>query len=336
MIERLESAFRTARHALELVLQHVATVSPGWLVAGVLLYVLHQVVRTRGWFNIIRAAYPDATELRARDVTLAYFAGAGLNGVVPARGGDLVKIYFIRRRAPGTRWSTLIATFVPETLFETAVGTGLVIWAVTQGFIPVPTAPGELPSVDVSLFFQHPFLSTAGAAAAGASLVLVFRAFRRRARGLLGRLRDGLAILERPRDFVYGVVSWQALGRLIRVGSLVCFLAAFALPVTVATVVLVMAAQGSGRIVPIAPASAGLRLAMLSYGLVEVTGGTVDIASITAFSFAVGFTLFLTGFLISVTILSRELGGAPAHSLVKRLSQRLDEPAPDGAPEATS
>ena len=62
---------------------------PGWLIAGVLLYVLHQVVRTRGWFNIIRAAYPEASELRARDVTFAYLAGAGLNGVMPARGGDL-------------------------------------------------------------------------------------------------------------------------------------------------------------------------------------------------------------------------------------------------------
>ena len=49
-------------------------------------------------------------------------------------------------------------------------------------------------------------------------------------------------------------------------------MAAFGLPVTPATVVLVMAAQGGGRIIPLAPASAGLRLAMLSYGFVEVTG----------------------------------------------------------------
>jgi hypothetical protein len=42
------------------------------------------VVRTRGWFHIIRAAYPDARDLRARDVTLAYLARAGLNGR-PAR-----------------------------------------------------------------------------------------------------------------------------------------------------------------------------------------------------------------------------------------------------------
>src|SRR5215207_359680 len=64
MLDRLESAWRAATHALELVVQGVVSVDPRWLAAGVSLYLLNQVVRTRGWFNIIRAAYPDAHELR--------------------------------------------------------------------------------------------------------------------------------------------------------------------------------------------------------------------------------------------------------------------------------
>jgi Lysylphosphatidylglycerol synthase TM region len=332
VIERLESAWRSARHALDLVLEEVVTVSPGWLIAGVLLYVLHQVVRTRGWFNIIRAAYPAASELRARDVTFAYLAGAGLNGVVPARGGDLAKLYLVRRRVPVMRWSTLIATFVPETLFETAVGVALVIWALTQGFLPVPTAPSELPSLDVSLVIAHPFVSTAAAAAAGAALVLLFRALRRRARGLLERLRQGLAIFDRPRDFVRGVVTWQALARMIRLASLACLMAAFALPVTAATVVLVMAAQGGGRVIPIAPASAGLRIAMLTYGFVEVTGEAVDIASITAFTVGVGAALLVTGLAISIAILGHELGTAAPRQMLERMRKQLGEAAPEAAP----
>jgi Lysylphosphatidylglycerol synthase TM region len=332
VIERLESAWGSARHALELVVEDVATVGLGWLIAGVLLHVLHQAVRARGWFNIIRAAYPAATGLRARDVTLAYLAGAGLNGVVPARGGDLAKLYLVRRRAPGTRWSTLIATFVPETLFEAAVGVGLVIWALSQGFLPIPTARSELPSLDVSLFLQHPFISTAGAAAAGVALTLLYRALRRRASDLLDRLRQGLAILDRPRDFVRGVVTWQALGRMIRLGSLACLMAAFALPVTVGTVILVMAAQGGSRIMPIAPASAGLRIAMLTYGFVEVTGEAVDIASITAFTFGVGATLLATGLALSIAILGRELGTASPRRMVERLRTRLSKPAPESVP----
>ena len=56
-----------------------------------------------------------------------------------------------------------------------------------------------------------------------------------------------------------------------------------------------MAAQGGGRIIPLAPASAGLRLAMLSYGFVETTGHAVDIAAITTFTFGVGALLMLAG-----------------------------------------
>src|SRR5829696_8040456 len=180
MLDRLESAWRAATHALELVVQGVVSVDPWWLVAGVLLHLLNQVVRTRGWFNIIRAAYPAAHQLRARDVTLAYLAGVGLNGVVPARGGDLAKLYLVRRRAPRTRWSTLAATFVPETLFESAVGVALVVWALAQGFLPAP-APGRLPWLDVSLVLSHPLPSAAVAAGAAAGLVAIVRTLRRRA-----------------------------------------------------------------------------------------------------------------------------------------------------------
>ncbi|MGH2946886.1 MAG: lysylphosphatidylglycerol synthase transmembrane domain-containing protein [Solirubrobacteraceae bacterium] len=327
MIERLESAARSARHAVELIVEDVATVAPGWLVAGVLLHVLQQVVRTRGWFTIIRAAYPEATELRARDVTFAYLAGSGLNSIVPARGGDLAKLYLVRRRAPGTRWSTLAATFVPETLFETAVGIALVIWALSRGFLPVPIAPSEVPSLEVSLFIEHPFISTVGTVATGVASVLLFRALRRRTRGLLAGLRRGFAILDRPRDFLRGVVAWQALARMIRLGSIACLMAAFALPVTVATVVLVMAAQGGGRIIPVAPASAGLRIAMLTYGFVAVTGEAVDIARITAFSFGVGVALSATGIAIAIAILGRELGTASPRAIVERVRARLGEAA---------
>ena len=328
MVERLESAFRSTRYALQLVLEDVARVAPGWLVAGVVVHLLHQVIRTRGWFNIIRAAYPDATALRARDVTSAYLAGTGLNSVVPARGGDLAKLYLIRRRAPEARWSTLAATFLPETFFETVVGVGLVVWAISQGFLPVPVAPSEIPAVDVSLLMRHPVLSTVGGVLAAASCLVLVRLLRARTRDLGARLRQGVVILGRPRDFVCGVVTWQLLGRLVRLASLACFMAAFALPVTVATVALVMAAQGGGRIIPIAPASAGLRIAMLTYGFVAVTGEAVDIAQLTAFSFGVGATLTAAGFAIAIAILGREVGAGSPLAITARLHERLDAAAP--------
>jgi hypothetical protein len=136
----------------------------------------------------------------------------------------------------------------------------------------------------------------------------LWRLLRRRGRVTVGRVKQGMAILGSPRLFITGVVSWQAAARVIRLGSLAAFMGAFHLPVTLSTVVLVMAAQGGGRIIPLAPASTGLRLAMLSYGFVEVTGQAVDIAAITTFTFGVGAVLMLAGLVIALTIIGREFG----------------------------
>jgi hypothetical protein len=114
------------------------------------------------------------------------------------------------------------------------------------------------------------------------------------------------------------------------------FMAAFHLPVTLATVVLVMAAQGGGRIIPLAPASAGLRLAMLSYGFVEITGHAVDIAAITTFTFGVGAVLMLSGLAVGVVALSLQLGtSSPRAALAAAreavASQRAAATEPAGA-----
>src|SRR3954468_8232118 len=308
MLDRLHDVLRTAGHAIGLLADSATSVSLPLLLLGAVLYVGSQCVRTLGWYTILRAAYPDSDELTRRDVVRAYLAGAGLNAVIPARGGDIVKLALVHRPIPGSRWSTLAATFVPETLFESAFGSALVVWALARGFLPVPNAVGEVPSYDVSLFVEHPVIASVATVGALAACYGLWRLLRRRGRATAGRVKQGLAVLGSPRLFLTGVVSWQALGRLIRLGSLAAFMEAFHLPVTLSTVVLVMAAQGGGRIIPLAPASTGLRLAMLSYGFVEVTHQAVDIAAITTFTFGVGAVLMLAGLVIAVTIIGREFG----------------------------
>jgi hypothetical protein len=323
MIDRIQSIAESVAHVARLIADDAVSLNPWWLVAGVLLHYAHQVVRIRGWWNILRAAYPRAEELRYRDVVAAYFAGSGLNAVVPARGGDVMKLYMVKQRTPGGRYPTLVASFVPEGLFETLCGIALLVWALTQGFIPVPTSRLELPTLDVSTILAHPVQSSVIGGALAAGTLLAFRWLRRHGQRFLDRLRQGLAVLEHPRAYLTGVVSWQAAGRVIRLGSLACLMAAFALPVTVESVVLVMAAQGGGRIIPIAPISSGLRLAMLSYGLPEVTGQTVDIAGITAFTVVVSTVLLVVSLTISLVIIFRVLGTLNPRHAVRRARAAL-------------
>ena len=317
IVAGIDAAWQAARQAYELIAGQAAQVNPWWLVVGLLLHLLASAVRQPGWLAILRASYPDAKELRLRDVEAAYFAGAGLNGVLPARGGDVVKLFLLHRRIDGSRYPTLAGTLVPETLFETACGIVLVIWMATQGFLPIPKSTSELPSLDVSFVIAHPILSALIAAGAGVAFALIYGKLRGSVRRFLVRVRQGLAILRHPRDYLVQVVPWQAAARVIRFGSIACFMLAFALPVTFATVLLVMAAYGGTRIIPIAPASTGLRIVLLSYGLVELTGRPVDVASVSAFSFGVGAVQLISGLLISMGILGATLGSFSPRSALR-------------------
>jgi hypothetical protein len=307
MIERLHDVLAFAEHAVRLLIHDAVAVNPWFVALGTVLYLLNEVVRTRGWVTILRCAYPGQP-LRERHVQMAYLAGSGLNAIIPARGGDVVKLALVKRHIPNARWSTLVATFVPETLFETLFGAALVGWMLARGFLPVPNQLGEFPSFDASFVIDHPIATTLIVGGVVVLVTLAVSLGRRGGRATADRFRQGLAILGTPKRYLTGVVSWQALARLIRLASLAAFMEAFHLPVTLETVVLVMAAQGAGRIVPLGPASAGLRLAMLSYGFVEVTGHQVDIGEITVFTFGVGAVLSSTGLVIAGVILLNEFG----------------------------
>ena len=69
------------------------------------------------WRVILRASYPDE-RLRFRSVFGAYVAGVGVNSIVPARAGDVVKLYLIKHRIDGSSYATLAPTLLAETLLD--------------------------------------------------------------------------------------------------------------------------------------------------------------------------------------------------------------------------
>src|SRR5439155_630424 len=83
--------------------------------------------------NILRVTFPEERGVRMRDAVRAYLAGSGLNAIVPARGGDIIKVYFIDRRMQNGDWAKVVGTFVPEGLFEAAVGVALLVWGLARG-----------------------------------------------------------------------------------------------------------------------------------------------------------------------------------------------------------
>jgi hypothetical protein len=282
-----------------------------WLVAGVVLHLGSQLARGRGWHSVVCAAHPEGGHPRRRDVLLTWVAAAGASGVLSARGGDALRIVLLRRRMT-TTCPRLVGTLAAETVAETALGALLTVWALSAGLIPGLHRPG---------------LATAALLGAGAIvLVLALRQLGRRVPALARACADarrGLSLLGSPGCYLRRVASWGVLSRALRLGALLCMLAAFALPVTLTAALIVMVAHSSGRLVPFGPAGTGASLGLLVAAFPSVTHSSATAGEITAFYLGSTGTLTAVGIVLSGLILVRELGLAGARDVVVQGFERL-------------
>ena len=242
--------------------ERLAGASLLFLAAAVALHLLKTAVRARAWHSIVTTAYPDE-RLRYRDTLGAYLCGVGVNAVVPARAGEVVKLGLVKRHAPGTRVEGLVSTLFTESAFDTVAGTtavafGFVLgWATLGGSILSPLAPVA----------HQPWLAVTVVAAAGVVAALAFRRLHGKARTLLREAGRGLALFGHPVQYLRTVVSWQAGALVLRLGSIACFLGAFHLPVTAQACLVVLAVQCAANSVPLTPNGAGTQQALLVVAL---------------------------------------------------------------------
>jgi uncharacterized membrane protein YbhN (UPF0104 family) len=81
------------------------------LLLGMALFIGYLTVRARASFNILRAAYPDE-RIAFRNIWGAYIAGYGFNSVVPARGGDVVRLFLTKTSVPNSSYPAVASSFV--------------------------------------------------------------------------------------------------------------------------------------------------------------------------------------------------------------------------------
>jgi uncharacterized membrane protein YbhN (UPF0104 family) len=275
-------------HALGVFFGDLASVKWNWLAIGVSCHLCKLVAVSRAWGNIVRAAYPDRP-VRWRQIFGAYVAGTGVNAIVPARGGDVVRLYLAKHRIEGSTYTTLVSTSLLQTLLDMTIAGCLVIWAVTQHALPgidVLRSPG-LPSLDYGWAFRHP---TAGLILFG--LLLLFGTalvawVAERVDAFKAKVVQGFAAFGDRSYYLRRVVFWQALDWSLRLATVFFFLRAFGIPATLRNALLVQVSQSLATIFPFSPAGIGTEQALLLYMLRHVTTKSLT------FSFSVGMRVTL-------------------------------------------
>jgi uncharacterized membrane protein YbhN (UPF0104 family) len=272
--------------AAEILFDHVAAIQWRFVALAALCHLAKMVVRTRAWRNILAAANPQAA-VRWSSVFGAYVAGVGVNAVVPARGGDLLKLYLVKHRIEGSSYPTLASTLLVETLFDAIVASALLVWALSLGVLPGLDAVSVLPEVDWLWLFQHP----RAALAVSVATVVVGFAFgvwaSRRVRAFWARVAAGFAILRAPRRYLREVVPWQTLDWGFRLLTVYLLLLAFGVPASVHNALLVQVAQSLSTILPLTPAGIGTEQALLAYVFAGIA------PAVDVLSFSVGMKLVI-------------------------------------------
>jgi uncharacterized membrane protein YbhN (UPF0104 family) len=284
-------------------------VRTGPLAIALLFHSANLVLRTRAWYAIIRAAYPEEKHYRWRSCAGAYFAGVGLNSLIPARGGDLLKLYLVRLRLPESRIATIVATLLVETLLDTIIGPCLFAWAYFEGVVPrVPELP-HLPAFEFSLAVSHPRATGLVVAALVLLGLLLLRHALRVARDFRERVRQGFTILRTPRRYALTVALPQAIGWVCRVITMFYLLRAFSIHADIRNALLVLVVGSASTLLPLTPGGVGTQQALI---VVVLSGQAPDS---TLLSFSVGMQ-------VVITVANALLGFASLTLMLKSLSLR--------------
>ena len=308
-------------HAVGVFFHHLAAVRWDFLGYAVACHIVKLALRAVAWRTIIDAAYPEA-ELKLRSAFGAYVAGVGVNSVVPARGGDLVKLYLVKQRIPEASYATLAPTLVVETLFDFVTSGLLIIWALTSGVLPTHQLYSRIPTVDWKFFLRHEQFTGIVLGVLALAAVLAFFWLRRRVDELRARVRRGFAILgDRPR-FLAGVILPQSISWLFRIATLFFFLKAFGVPATIHNALLAQVVDSLATLFPATPGGAGTKQGLTEF-LFRHRG--VPHTLLLAFSVGMNITIVVVNLLLGLAAI-----GLMARTLSFRRLRRqaqVEEPA---------
>jgi uncharacterized membrane protein YbhN (UPF0104 family) len=263
------------------------------LFVALVAFGIYLSIRARASFNILRAAYPGE-KIEFRYILGAYFAGYGFNSVVPARGGDVIRLFLTKSRVPNSSYPAVASSFAVETIFDLCMAVPVLAFAFSQGVFPKPPDFSKLPAFDLAFFASHPRFALFVLTVLGIGVLAAFALLSARVRAFWERVRQGLTILSDRRRYFREVFAVQFCGWLFRFTAFFFLLEAFNVGGSVRNVLLVLGVNAVAALVPFTPGGAGVQQALL----VKVFAGTAAGATVAAYS--VGQQIAIAAFTFGV------------------------------------
>jgi uncharacterized protein (TIRG00374 family) len=276
----------------------------GWfsLLLGLLSFLVYLTLRSRAFFHTLRAAYPGE-RIPFRRIWGAYIAAYGFNNVVPARGGDVLKLFLVKTSVPNSTYPAVAAAFFVEAVFDLVMGVFILTFAFTQGVFPKPPDFSKLGAFDLSYFASHTRFTLFLLTFLGVAALVAFAVLSIRVKAFWARVKQGVTILRDRRRYFREVWLVQFCGWLFRFTAFWFLLEAFHVGGSVRNVLLVLGVNAVAALVPFTPGGAGVQQALLVKVFAHTAAGATVAAysvgqqiAIAAISLAVGFVALVTIF----------------------------------------
>jgi len=275
----LAFSFHAIFHGVRVFIDDLANVSWTFLGIAAFFQLLKIGCAGRAWQNSISASYPDK-QTSYPMVFGALCAGSGVGAIIPAHGGDAVRVVIVKRHIPGSTYTTVASTLLVRAPFDTLAALSLFLLLLAEGVLPGRSLLPHLPAFDLGWFFGHPrqtiiiagtiiLLLTALALWAWTSII----EFRE-------RVRQGLNGLIDWRYYLRHIVPWQAADWAFRIVTIFFALLAFHMPATVYNSLLAQGTANLSTLLPISPSGIGTEQALV----VSVLHGVAPDSLIVAFS----------------------------------------------------
>jgi uncharacterized membrane protein YbhN (UPF0104 family) len=293
----LGSSLESFFDAVSTFFSNLAAVQWGAL-AVALLFQLGQVLcRTRAWYNVLRAAYPDE-RFPWRRIAGAYVAGVGLNSILPARAGDVTKIYLAKQSIPGASYPAVTSSFFVDSVFDIPVGLLVLSYAISQGALPSLDVLPSLPAFDLAFWADNPRFLLFTLTFLTIAMLTLYAVLSVRAVIFWERIKQGVVILTDFPRYLREVASWMAAGWLLRFWCYWFFLEAFNIGGSVQNVLFMMGVQALSTITPFTPGGAGAQQALLVYAFRDVAPRS------TVLAYSVGQQIALAAFNVACSLVA--------------------------------
>ena len=316
----LASMLGDAWHWVARVAERMADISPYWLALALALKTTESAMIGLVWRNILRASYPGS-DVAFKTAWGASQGGTAINAVVPAQGGTAAMIGILRASVPGSTVSGLGVATVVEATFFTAAS---VLMVIAVALIRPRTVSRGSPADETGGFLaSHPWVVAAVIAAALVIIRFLWPRLKPRLLDEWRKAKQGAQIFRDRRRYARDVALPSAGSYACRIGVNVVFMAAFQIPVTLFTVLLVASSHTLSQLFAITPGGVGQTQA-LDVATLRRYASSHDVA---AFSITQDSVITLWNVVLGIAVMLWAFGWQQMKTLLPRHAPKANKGA---------